>query len=199
MEDHCMDTLKWSLIARCQSLRQSSCGHKWSKESTIVIRGMWRIEMSSWRIFYLMKLRLLLNLLILVSQLASRMSARLRFSVEPPAIWPPKLSVKSSILVHQLMFGLWVFCCLHFSVEDSHSKAKMIRSYTRIFAQKNCSSQIMFHLELVNSWIKFSRKTLRSAWRPKKFWKTPGSTSAIKKWKCCPQDTHLALPTILIW
>jgi len=199
MEVHCTVTSKWSLIARCLNSRPSSCGRKWSKESTIVTRGMWRTEMSSWRTSSLMKLRLSLNWLILAFQLVFPTSARLRFSVERPATWPPKLSAKSSILGRQPTSGLWVFCCLHCCVVDSHSKDKMIKSCTRIFAPKNYSSLIMFRRELANSWTRFSRKTLKSVWRPRIFLKINGSTSATKKWKCSPLDTLLALPTTLIW
>ena len=152
MEDRFMDTSRASQTDRWQRLKPNTCGNRSSLEFTTSIKETLLIEISNWRIFYLMKLEPELNLLTLGFLLASLMKRKSRSFVELQATWHQRLLARLSMLDLQLISGHLVSFFMLSSVADSHSKDRMIRNFTRIYVNKNCLLEIIYQDKQSNFW-----------------------------------------------
>ena len=127
-----------------------------------------------------MKRKLLLKWLTLDLVPAYLTKEKLKFSAELQATWHQKSWAKSSTQDLLLIFGHLEFFSSLFYAVNFRLKAKMIRSYTRIFAQKNFKFQTMFLLGLKSFCWKYFKKIRNVVRQQKKYLETLGLICQIK-------------------
>lgn len=137
-----------------------------------------------------MKLRRLLNWLILGFLPAFPMKERSKSSVELLRTWRQRLLVKSSTQVHQLTFGHLVSCSTLSSAESSLSEGKMIKNSTQTFANRIWNSPITFHPRPSISWANSLGRTLIDVQALRIFYETRGFKFPSKSMKCSVLDTY---------
>ena len=180
----CMAISRWSPIARCPSSRPNSSGDKSCKPFTTVIREMWPIETSSWRIYCWMRPRRGSRWLISASQLAFHTRGKSKYSAVHHPIWLLKLSARLSILDLQLTFGLSESFSMLYFVANSHSEGRMTKSFTIISERRTFSSLRMSRPQPVSSFRNFSTRFPNADWVPSRSCRIRGVRSRRPNTKC---------------
>ena len=132
------------------------------------------------------------NWLTLDFQLVSLMRRKSRYSVERLLTWHLRSSAKLNMQVHQLMYGLLVYCYLLFCVVDSHSKGKTTKNFTPTSADRSFQLLTTSPDKPNSYYWKFSKRTLTRDQAVKISSETHGFSSQLEIKRWCPLNPLLS-------
>lgn len=152
-------------------MRRNGYSSKWLKGSDTVIIAASRIETSSWRTCYWMKIGILRSL-ISGFQHVSQMTSGLKSFVAHLPIWVQKLWTKLNTVDHQLISGHLASCCSQFWVDVFLIVVRQTKNFTTKFQERHTNFRQKLNrlwvLKRLNFWKACSWLTQTSGQQPSK-------------------------------